>query len=234
MILVFCLPILLLRHKKQNFFFSWNSLYLICCCLCCYCFHAIYQIFHQKLRDFFPWNTVFVIDTEAQSRFLLMDSLIFVRLSSSKFITLLLVSLHKKWSFSLRISSVNVTKSAVFYGFGHIYWWNPKWKISYFVQGLCCVVWYLFSVFIVFIFAFGRFFQEYSEAATRDILWEKVFLEISQIHRKTPVPEPLFDKVAGLRPATLLKKRLWHSCFPVNFAKFPRTFIYSTPLDGCF
>ena len=25
------------------------------------------------------------------------------------------------------------------------------------------------------------------------------------------------------RPATLLKKRLWHGCFPVNFAKFLRT-----------
>ena len=32
-----------------------------------------------------------------------------------------------------------------------------------------------------------------------------------------------FNKVAGLRPATLLKKRLWHSCFPVNFVKFLRT-----------
>ena len=29
-----------------------------------------------------------------------------------------------------------------------------------------------------------------------------------------------FNKVAGLRPATLLKKRLWHRCFLVNFAKF--------------
>ena len=26
-----------------------------------------------------------------------------------------------------------------------------------------------------------------------------------------------------LRPATLLKKRLWHSCFPVNFVKLLRT-----------
>ena len=26
-----------------------------------------------------------------------------------------------------------------------------------------------------------------------------------------------------IRPATLLKKRLWHWCFPVNFAKFLRT-----------
>ena len=28
---------------------------------------------------------------------------------------------------------------------------------------------------------------------------------------------------AGLRPATLVKKRLWHRCFPVNFANFIRT-----------
>ena len=31
------------------------------------------------------------------------------------------------------------------------------------------------------------------------------------------------NKVASLTPATLLKKRLWHRCFPVNFAKFLRT-----------
>ena len=33
--------------------------------------------------------------------------------------------LHKKWSFPLKISSVNVTKYAVTCGFGHIYWRNP-------------------------------------------------------------------------------------------------------------
>ena len=32
-----------------------------------------------------------------------------------------------------------------------------------------------------------------------------------------------FNKVADLRPAILFKKRLWHRCFPVNFAKIPRT-----------
>ena len=31
-----------------------------------------------------------------------------------------------------------------------------------------------------------------------------------------------FNKVADLRSANLLKKRLWHRCFPVNFAKFLR------------
>ena len=29
----------------------------------------------------------------------------------------------------------------------------------------------------------------------------------------------IFNKVAGLWPATLLKKRLWYRCFPVNFAE---------------
>ena len=35
---------------------------------------------------------------------------------------------------------------------------------------------------------------------------------------------------AGLRPATLLKKMLWHRCFPVNFAKFPRTPFFTEQL----
>ena len=41
-----------------------------------------------------------------------------------------LFPLRKKRSFALRISSVNVTKFAVFCGFGHIYWRNPQWKSS--------------------------------------------------------------------------------------------------------
>ena len=31
------------------------------------------------------------------------------------------------------------------------------------------------------------------------------------------------NEVAGFRPETLLKKRLWHRRFPVNFAKFLKT-----------
>ena len=43
-----------------------------------------------------------------------------------------------------------------------------------------------------------------------------------------------FNKLAVLRPATLLKKRLWHKFFPVNFAKFLRiTFLQNTS-SGCF
>ena len=47
-----------------------------------------------------------------------------------------------------------------------------------------------------------------------------------------------FNKVAGLSPrlspATLLKKRLWHRCFPVNFAKFLRTPFYRILPDDYF
>ena len=43
----------------------------------------------------------------------------------------------------------------------------------------------------------------------------------SKIHSKTPVLEPHFNN----EPATLLEKRHQRSCFPVNFAKSPRTAI---------
>ena len=43
-----------------------------------------------------------------------------------------------------------------------------------------------------------------------------------------------FNKVADLRPAFLLKKSLWHRCFPANFAKFLKApFLQNTP-GGCF
>ena len=37
----------------------------------------------------------------------------------------------------------------------------------------------------------------------------------------------LFSKVAGLIPETLLKKRIWHSYFPVNFAKLFRIPVFT-------
>ena len=44
---------------------------------------------------------------------------------------------------------------------------------------------------------------------------KKIFLKISQNSQE--------NTCARVRPATLLKKRLWHRCFPVNFAKVLRT-----------
>ena len=45
------------------------------------------------------------------------------------------------------------------------------------------------------------------------------------------MPESYFNKIAGLMPATLLKKRLWHRCFPVNFTKFLRTPFFTERLQ---
>ena len=45
-----------------------------------------------------------------------------------------MLTLHKKWHFPSRVSPVNVTKSAGNCGFVYIYWTNPQWKNSFFVQ----------------------------------------------------------------------------------------------------
>ena len=54
-----------------------------------------------------------------------------------------------------------------------------------------------------------------------------MFLEILQtLQENTCVRVFFFNKIPGLRPGkeeTILKKRLWQRCFPVNFAKFLRT-----------
>ena len=49
------------------------------------------------------------------------------------------------------------------------------------------------------------------------------YWKFRKTYRKTPVPEPLFNKVAGLRPQATLKKRPWYRCFPLNFKKVLRT-----------
>ena len=45
-----------------------------------------------------------------------------------------------------------------------------------------------------------------------------------------------FAKVTGknLCQSLFIKKRLWHSCFPVNFAKFLRTPFLQNTSGGCF
>ena len=44
----------------------------------------------------------------------------------------------------------------------------------------------------------------------------------AKTHLKTPVPKHFFDKLAGLKALTLLKRKLRHSYFSVNFSKFAR------------
>ena len=56
----------------------------------------------------------------------------------------------------------------------------------------------------------------------------------SKFTRKHLCQSFFFNKFAGLRPATLLKKRLWHRCFPLNFCEISKN-IFShrrPPVDG--
>ena len=62
------------------------------------------------------------------------------------------------------------------------------------------------------------------EAVVQRCSVKNVFLKISQnFHKKHLCQSLFFNKVADLRSATLLKKRLWHRCLSVDFAKFLRT-----------
>ena len=51
-------------------------------------------------------------------------------------------------------------------------------------------------------------------------------LKVWNIHRKTPVLESLFSKIASLEACNFIKKRLQHRCFPMNIAKFFRNFFF--------
>ena len=66
----------------------------------------------------------------------------------------------------------------------------------------------------------------WSEAIVQTCSVKMVFLEISQNFQENTCARVSFLiklQASGLRPATLLKKSLWHRYFPGNFVKFPRT-----------
>ena len=88
--------------------------------------------------------------------------------------------------------------------------------------------------------AFIDTLERAQEAVTGDILQEKIFFRHFAKFTVKDLCQSFFFKKARLkacnfiRPTNLLKKKLWHRCFRVNFAKFLRTLFYGTPLDGCF
>ena len=68
--------------------------------------------------------------------------------------------------------------------------------------------------------------HNYSEAVLRRCPVKKVFLKILQNSQVNTCATVFLNKVADLRPATLLKKRLWRRFFPVNFEKIFRTPVF--------
>ena len=69
-----------------------------------------------------------------------------------------------------------------------------------------------------------KLFYDTDRSSRQEVFCKKGFLRnFEKFTGKHLFQSGFFNKVAGLRPATLLEKRFWHKCFPVNFAKFLRT-----------
>ena len=78
--------------------------------------------------------------------------------------------------------------------------------------------------------------NKYRSSPPPEVFYKKgVLINFTNFTGKHLCQSLFFNKVAGPRPkaATLLKKRLWHSCFPVKFVKFLRTpFLQNTSGSG--
>ena len=67
-----------------------------------------------------------------------------------------------------------------------------------------------------------------AEAATKGILWKKLFFKNFAKFTKN------ICAAVSCRPAVSKKERVQHRCFLVNFVKFCQTLCYRTRLGGCF
>ena len=67
---------------------------------------------------------------------------------------------------------------------------------------------------------------QYHQKQPPEVFYKKgVYKNLSKFTGKYLCQGFFFKKVAGLRPGTLLKKRLWGRCFPANFENFKNTFL---------
>ena len=90
------------------------------------------------------------------------------------------------------------------------------------------IKWYLSLVkMIPFKKNFDKNATEFSWAIYRssvpELFCQRCFWKFRKIFRKSPVLESLLNKATAHERENLLKNRLRHRCFPVNFAKFSRT-----------
>ena len=96
---------------------------------------------------------------------------------------------------------------------------------------ICCLWWFgTLSKFSSNLYFFYFFIKKdivhqllNSEAVTRRYSVKSVFRNFAKFTKKHLRQSLFFNKVAGFKTATVLKKKLWHGCFPVNFVKFLKT-----------
>ena len=96
-------------------------------------------------------------------------------------------------------------------------WWNPQQLVP---------VWKYFK-------EIWKLVNPCRSSHRRCSLRKGVFRNLPKFTGEHMYQSLFLNKVAAL-PATLLKKSLWHWCFPVNFAKFLRKPFYRTPPGDCF
>ena len=111
--------------------------------------------------------------------------------------------------------------------------WNIEWYQSFSMQILCfretrqvSKVSVLLSIFL------DKFESLHIRSSRPEVFCKKGVVEnFAKFTGKHLRQSLFFNKVAGLSPTTLLEKRLWHSYFPVNFAKLLRKPLVATFCD---
>ena len=92
---------------------------------------SYYGLYSQETSSGSPKGSVRKQTVKSQVYWIFFSANIINNISNANLLTdfseniFFFLSLHEKWSFPLRRSSVNMTKPAVNCGFGHIYWRNP-------------------------------------------------------------------------------------------------------------
>ena len=61
--------------------------------------------------------------------------------------------------------------------------------------------------------------SEYQKQSPGSALWKRCSKHFGKFTEKHQCQSLFLNKVEGCKLATLLKKRLWHMCFPMDFAK---------------
>ena len=125
--------------------------------------------------------------------------------------------------------------------------WVPLNQLS------CCCLWKLVILFFIYalysiycvlqvpwlLFSDDHLFSKtnfcrVAEVANGGVFLKKMFLKISQNSQENSCTRVSFLLKLQASGSTLLKKRLWHRCFPVNFAKCLRTLFLKNTSGGCF
>ena len=82
---------------------------------------------------------------------------------------------------------------------------------------------YIYTLIYIYIYIYT-----YTHMNIIWVLFEDVFCNV---HKKTPVLEYLFNKIASLKVCNFIQKTLQHRCFPVNIAKYLRTAFFTEHLQ---